>query len=96
VPERWRVCVGHVDDGLGWTLSRFFVEKAFSAAAKKLGDKIVSDIKTLFKEKLKKTTWMEKIVVERALNKVDNIVQKIGYPTKASKYSRIFLFLSLI
>jgi endothelin-converting enzyme len=82
-PERWRTCVGHVDDGVGWILSRFFVEKAFSAKAKDFGDRMVSDIKTLFTEKLKKTEWMEKSVIELAINKVHNIVQKIGYPTKS-------------
>jgi predicted metalloendopeptidase len=81
-PERWRTCVGHVDDGLGWILSRFFVEKAFSEKAKIFGDQIVSDIKEMFIEKLKKTTWMDKSVVELAIEKVHKIVQKIGYPTK--------------
>ncbi|KAF2660421.1 endothelin-converting enzyme [Lophiostoma macrostomum CBS 122681] len=82
-PERWRTCVGHVDNGVGWILSRFFVEKAFSAKAKEFGDRMVSDIKALFTEKLKKTDWMEKSVVELAISKVHNIVQKIGYPTKS-------------
>jgi endothelin-converting enzyme len=74
--------VGHVDDGLGWILSRFFVEKAFSEKAKNFGDQIVSDIKEMFIEKLKKTKWMDKSVVELAIEKVHKIVQKIGYPTK--------------
>jgi endothelin-converting enzyme len=81
-PERWRVCVEHVDEGLGWILSRFFVEKAFSEKAKIFGDQIVSDIKELFIEKLKKTSWMDESVVELAIEKVHKIVQKIGYPTK--------------
>jgi endothelin-converting enzyme len=83
-PERWRTCVSHVDGGLGWILSRFFVEKAFSAKAKDLGDQMVSDIKTEFIKKLKGTEWMEDKVVERAIEKVHNIVQKIGYPTEVS------------
>ncbi|KAJ9000383.1 hypothetical protein HRR94_004961 [Exophiala dermatitidis] len=82
-PERWRTCVRHVDDGLGWLLSRFFVEKAFSAKAKEFGDQIVSDIKAQFIEKLKVTDWMEKEVIELAIRKVHNIVQKIGYPDKS-------------
>lgn len=82
-PERWRTCVNHVDDGVGWILSRFFVEKAFSAKAKEFGDRIVSDIKDLFIEKLKQTEWMEDSVVELAINKVHNIIQKIGYPSKS-------------
>lgn len=81
-PERWRTCVNHVDDGLGWILSRFFVEKAFSEKAKNFGDQIVSDIKEMFIGKLEKTTWMDKSVIELAIEKVHKIVQKIGYPTK--------------
>ncbi|KAK5019059.1 hypothetical protein LTR16_000941 [Cryomyces antarcticus] len=82
-PERWRTCVGHVDNGLGWILSRFFVERAFSAEAKEFGDQIVSDIKVEFIEKLKATEWMEEKVIKLAIDKVHNIVQKIGYPTKS-------------
>ncbi|KAL6249560.1 hypothetical protein RBB50_003413 [Rhinocladiella similis] len=82
-PERWRKCVNHVDGGIGWLLSRFFVEKAFSAKAKAFGDQIVSDIKDQFIEKLKVTDWMEKEVIDLAINKVHNIVQKIGYPDKS-------------
>ncbi|KAL5435389.1 hypothetical protein PMIN07_011990 [Paraphaeosphaeria minitans] len=80
-PDRWRRCVNHVDDGLGWLLSRFFVEKAFSAEAKKFGDTIITDIKTEFAKKLKATKWMDKATTKQAIDKVHNIVQKIGYPT---------------
>ncbi|KAH7378470.1 peptidase family M13 [Phaeosphaeria sp. MPI-PUGE-AT-0046c] len=82
-PERWRSCVAHVDDSLGWILSRFFVEKAFSAEAKKFGDEIVTDIKTEFTKKLKSAKWMDNKTTEKAIEKVRNIVQKIGYPTKS-------------
>jgi endothelin-converting enzyme len=80
-PERWRVCVSHVDDGLSWLLSRFYVEKAFSPEAKKFGDTIINDIKREFVKKLKATKWMDKETTGRAINKVHNIIQKIGYPT---------------
>ncbi|KAF3358307.1 hypothetical protein VDGD_04966 [Verticillium dahliae] len=82
-PERWRRCVGHVDDGLGWLLSRFFVEKAFSADAKDFGDTIIKDIKSEFTNKLKATEWMDDETAEKAINKVHNIIQKIGYPTSS-------------
>jgi endothelin-converting enzyme len=67
---------------LGFLLSRFFVEKAFSAKAKDFGDQIVSDIKEMFIEKLKVTEWMDDAVVDLAIDKVHKIAQKIGYPTK--------------
>ncbi|KAF1851270.1 zincin [Cucurbitaria berberidis CBS 394.84] len=82
-PERWRTCVDHVDDGVGWILSRFFVEEAFSAEAKDFGDTIITDIKTEFTKKLNNAEWMDKDTTKKAVEKVHNIVQKIGYPTKS-------------
>ncbi|KAF2420974.1 endothelin-converting enzyme [Tothia fuscella] len=79
--ERWRSCLGEVDNSLGWILSASYVEKAFSPAAKKLGDRIVSDIKAVFTERLRTFSWMSDTVKAVAAKKVINIVQKIGYPT---------------
>ena len=81
--ERWRKCVREVDSDLGWILSKFFVGKAFSKEAKEFGDRIVHDIRHQFAEKLKSTEWMTKDVRELGMEKVKNIVQKIGYPTKS-------------
>lgn len=81
--ERWRTCVNDVHHGLGWIMSKFFIEKAFSEGAKDFGDKIVSDIKTQFIGKLKNADWMTEDVRELGIEKVHNIVQKIGYPTKS-------------
>jgi endothelin-converting enzyme len=43
----------------------------------------VSDIKSEFTKKLKATEWMENEVIAKAIEKVHNIVQKIGYPDKS-------------
>lgn len=81
--ERWRKCVREVDHDLGWILSKFFVGKAFSKEAKEFGDRIVYDIRHQFANKLKTTKWMTKDVRKLGMEKVKNIVQKIGYPTKS-------------
>lgn len=65
------------------------MEKAFSAEAKAFGDQIVSDIKDQFIEKLKVTEWMEQEVIDLAISKVHNIVQKIGYPDKVKAVKTI-------
>ena len=67
--ERWRTCVKVADNGLGWILSKFFVDKAFSESARNFGDQIVSDIKIQFIEKLKKAEWMTKEVRELGIEK---------------------------
>jgi endothelin-converting enzyme len=79
--ERWRMCIDAVDRDLGWILSKFFVESAFSKASKKFGDRIVSDIKNSFTTTLKHTEWMTPDVRDRAIKKVHAIDQKIGFPT---------------
>lgn len=71
--ERWRTCVSAADDGLGWILSKFFVEKAFPETAKEFGDKIVSDIKVQFIEKLKRAEWMSKEVRQLGIDKGERL-----------------------
>lgn len=83
VPERWRKCIRDLDSGLGWILSRFFILDAFPEESKQLGDQIVSDIKEQFIYVLDKTKWMSGEVRQLGKQKVANIVQKIGYPTKS-------------
>ncbi|KAL7623935.1 hypothetical protein AAE478_005492 [Parahypoxylon ruwenzoriense] len=79
--ERWKTCVGYVDSTLGWMLSRFYIEAAFSDDAKKYGDQIITDIKQQFISRLNGLTWMDDSVKKLAVNKVNNIDQKIGFPT---------------
>lgn len=81
--ERWRKCVQVLDDSLPWSLSRFYIEDFFSRGSKQLGDQIISDIKERFVFTLHQTSWMSPEVKELGIQKVGNIVQKIGYPTKS-------------
>lgn len=64
-------------------MSRFYIEAAFSEAAKKYGDQIIMDIKQQFTTRLSDLDWMDDSVKKLAANKVHNIDQKIGYPTKS-------------
>lgn len=81
--ERWRKCIQVLDEGLGWSLSRFYVLDSFSRGSKALGDQIISDIKERFAFTLLQASWMSPEVKKLATQKVGNIVQKIGYPTKS-------------
>ncbi|KAI0596064.1 peptidase family M13 [Biscogniauxia sp. FL1348] len=79
--ERWKTCIDAASSTVGWILSRFYVEAAFSEKAKQYGDDIIVDIKEQFISKLKGLDWMDDGVKKLAENKVNNIIQKIGYPT---------------
>lgn len=54
---------------IGWILSKFFVEKAFSEEAKQFGDQIISDIKAQFIKKLRGAEWMSKDVRDLGIQK---------------------------
>ncbi|KAK3315735.1 endothelin-converting enzyme [Apodospora peruviana] len=81
VSERWRTCLAHVDDGLGWILSRFFIEMYFSARDKDLGNEIIAALKQVYIDKFNKLDWMDAEVKAAAVEKIRTIEQKIGYPS---------------
>jgi endothelin-converting enzyme len=78
--ERWRTCFADVDTNLPWIESAFFVREAFSPEAKTYGERIITDIEDVFEAKLKTYEWMSDEVKELAIEKVQNMVEKIGYP----------------
>ncbi|KAL2885144.1 endothelin-converting enzyme 1 [Ceratocystis lukuohia] len=78
-------CITHVDQSVGAIMSRFFIEKAFSPAAKDLGKEIVANLKNAYIEKLRLTQWMDEDSTEQAVKKVLNMKEKIGYPTVSPK-----------
>jgi endothelin-converting enzyme len=78
--ERWRTCIRSCDNTLGWTLSKFYVDEAFSPEKKQFGDKIIDDIKDSFIDLLRNAHWMEQSVRDIAEKKVAAIDKKIGYP----------------
>lgn len=78
--DRWRTCLSDVDSNLAWIESAFFVREAFSPEAKTFGERIIADIEDVFEAKLKTYEWMSDEVKELAVQKVLNMVEKIGYP----------------
>lgn len=58
-----------LNQSLGWILSRFFIEKAFSEEARKYGDEVILDIKAEFTRKLDASEWMSEDVRKVAIDK---------------------------
>lgn len=67
------------------------MEQSFSADAKKLGDQIVSDIREQFISKIGTLEWMDDEVKKLAVDKVNAIDQKIGYPEQVCSRPRCSL-----
>jgi endothelin-converting enzyme len=69
ITPRWRVCINDIDSNLGYILGAAFVQRSFSTADKSLGDRIISDIKDVFRAKFKDFEWMSDEVKQKAANK---------------------------
>ena len=86
---RWKRCVTLVDAQLGEALGREFVARAFSPKLKEDTVRMTRRIEEAMREDIRTLTWMSEATKKRALEKLDTIVNKIGYPDKWRDYSSI-------
>jgi endothelin-converting enzyme/putative endopeptidase len=79
-PERWRHCVELTDDLLGQALGRAYVRRFFGDAARARAQTLVTEIEEAMRRSLDTRDWMDGPTRERAEEKLDAVVRKIGYP----------------
>jgi putative endopeptidase len=86
---RWKRCVALVDDQLGEALGREFVERAFSPELKESTLHITQRVEQAMRDDLEKLDWMSDATRARAIEKLDGIVNKIGYPDQWRDYGTL-------
>jgi putative endopeptidase len=84
---RWRRCVQATDRQLGEALGRYYVERAFPPAAKAKAQEMVRNLIAALRDDLKTLDWMSPETRQKAIEKLDAITPKIGYPDKWRDYS---------
>ena len=92
VPElkpRWKRCVGLVDGQLGEALGQEFVRRTFSADLKARALRMTRQIEEAMRKDIESLDWMGPATKRQALEKMDTLVNKIGYPEKWRDYSSI-------
>ena len=88
-----------VDELFGELVGKMYVESYFNIESKKLVQSMVDNIKTCLELCLKNNDWMEQPTKNKALEKLNKMTLKIGYPDKYEKdythasisYSNCFL-----
>ncbi len=92
VPElrpRWKRCVTLVDAQLGEALGEEFVSRAFSPQLKRKTLHMTRQIEQAMRDELNQLEWMSVATKQKALEKLDAIVNKIGYPDRWRDYSSV-------
>ncbi|AVR45966.1 peptidase M13 [Christiangramia fulva] len=85
--EQWRRGVAVVNSNLGEVVGKVYVEKHFPPEAKKRMEDLVQNLLKAYEESIKNLDWMSEDTKKQALDKLNNINTKIGYPDKWKDYS---------
>lgn len=91
IRERWNRMIALTDGFLGDALGQLYVAKYFPPEAKKKADELVSNLMSVYKERITQLDWMGEDTKKKALEKLSTIVRKIGYPDKWKDYAGVEL-----
>ena len=86
---RWKRCLQETDGDLGEALGQAYVAKTFPPEAKARAKAVIADIRTAFRARLERLTWMSDSTKAQALDKLARMREKVGYPDHWRDYSRL-------
>jgi putative endopeptidase len=84
---RWKRVLNVVSGGLGEALGQLYVKEYFPASSKDRMVSLVENLKSAFGDRIKRLDWMSDKTKKKALEKLNAIMVKIGYPDKWKDYS---------
>jgi len=89
IRPRWKRCVQATDDALGEILGRFYVERAFGGDSKPIALEMILGIEAALERALPGLAWMDQATRERAVEKLKQVTNKIGYPDRWRDYAAL-------
>ncbi|KAI8983130.1 hypothetical protein BDB01DRAFT_843391 [Pilobolus umbonatus] len=83
IKPRWDTCLDEVNSGMGFLVGRYYVIDKFGGEAKSRADDFVNSIKDVFVKRLPELGWIDDTTRERAIDKVNKLIRKVGYPDES-------------
>ena len=78
-----------VNGTIGEALGKLYVEKMFPAEAKVKAEKMIKNVVLAYQNRINNLTWMSAETKVKAIEKLNKITIKIGYPDKWKDYSAL-------
>jgi len=78
-----------VNGTVGEALGKLYVEKMFPAEAKDKAFRMIRNVMRAYEIRIKNLTWMSSETKEKAIQKLNSLTIKIGYPDKWKDYSAL-------
>jgi putative endopeptidase len=79
---RWKRVVLHTNSSLGELIGQVYVDEYLPKGTKEKMIGIGNEIKAVYAERIKALDWMSSATKEKALNKLNLVIMKVGYPDK--------------
>ncbi|WP_207533522.1 M13 family metallopeptidase [Desertivirga arenae] len=86
---RWKQMVSKTDQNLGELVGQLYTERYFPAEAKERMLKLVDNLQRVYQNRIEGLDWMSAETKQRALEKLNTFVKKIGYPDKWKNYDDV-------
>lgn len=86
---RWKRVIDEEGNDIGMIVGHVFVKDYFPERAKKRYDGLVEAIRSTYSERIKKLDWMSAATKEKALEKLNTMTKKVGYPDEWKDYSTL-------
>lgn len=86
---RWQRVSNSANFAIGELVGEIFVEQNFPPAAKQKMLDLIANLKLAFKERISNLSWMSEETKKKALEKLETIMVKVGYPDKWRDYSSL-------
>jgi putative endopeptidase len=86
---RWKRALDAEETALGMVLGKLFVREYFSERAKQRYVDMVEAIRDVYRDRIRRLTWMSDATKGKALEKLSKITKKVGYPDKWKDYSTL-------
>lgn len=87
--ERWKAIVNSTDGNIGELLGQLYVKEHFTPEAKKRMLELVDNLQKVYKSRIEKLDWMSPVTKQKAVDKLQAFIKKIGYPDKWKKYDDV-------
>jgi putative endopeptidase len=86
---QWRRCVASTDARLGEALGQEYVKIAFPPQSKAKAVEMVEQVRKALRQDIGELDWMTEQTKKQAIEKLDAMIDKIGYPDKWRDYSSV-------
>ncbi|XP_078681578.1 endothelin-converting enzyme 1-like isoform X3 [Branchiostoma floridae x Branchiostoma belcheri] len=93
-PEKWKLCFEMSHQRLRWALSSLYVRDHFADDSKDKAEEVAVRVKKVTSEGISQLAWMDTDTQDRARNKIQSLVDQIGYPDWLVNEEKMSLYYS--